>query len=554
MNIVVNFRKTKGINFLLLLVVLFLVISCDDSETGDKCNGVTCSAWEICSEDTGKCILKDGNCNEKSECSGDNQCVEHKCVNPCAEINCSGHGTCEVVNNVAVCNCTTDYQQSDDKLDCVSNVCINIDCSGHGNCIEFADAPLCNCDTDYVRGDDKISCTPKPQNCDPACDSWQECNDAQECVTKDGFCKDVNDCNDNQICNTGHRCEVPSTCDPACDDSWQVCNDAQECVTKDGFCKDVNDCIGEELCNDTHKCEVPSTCNPACDDSWQVCNDTQECVPKETFCDATTDCGAGNSCDDTTHKCIATCTPLCDNKACGDDGCNGSCGDCAAGSSCNDSFECVVDDPCAGVECNNGVCEVDGNDAVCLCENAYSGDSCDVCANDYHLFEENCVKTVPMGAVIITEFMANPDVDSDAKAEWIEIYNTSDNSIDLSVLKVYKNTTKYNVTFVGNTVIASHEYMLIARSTEAVLPTYDATSPFSLTNGGADISIVLNDMVLDVVTYTASTKAKSWQLDPSFLDWELNNEAEAWCLGTTTISDTNSDLGTPGLANIACPE
>jgi len=36
--------------------------------------------------------------------------------------------------------------------------------------------------------------------------------------------------------------------------------------------------------------------------------------------------------------------------------------------------------------------------------------------NGYHLFEENCVKTVPMGAVIITEFMANPNVASDSKA------------------------------------------------------------------------------------------------------------------------------------------
>ena len=96
--------------------------------------------------------------------------------------------------------------------------------------------------------------------------------------------------------------------------------------------------------------------------------------------------------------------------------------------------------------------------------------------------------------------------------------------------------------------------MLVARSTNALLPNYDATSPFSLTNGGAEISIRLNDITLDIITYTSSSKAKSWQLDPSFLDYELNDEAEAWCVGTTVISTTNSDLGTPRLPNIACPQ
>lgn len=46
-------------------------------------------------------------------------------------------------------------------------------------------------------------------------------------------------------------------------------------------------------------------------------------------------CGAGETCN-TQGQCVATntCTPSCDGRSCGDDGCGGTCGACAAGSTC----------------------------------------------------------------------------------------------------------------------------------------------------------------------------------------------------------------------------
>ncbi len=56
---------------------------------------------------------------------------------------------------------------------------------------------------------------------------------------------------------------------------------------------------------------------------------------------------------------ICGCQPLCDGRACGDDGCGGSCGECAANEACLGS-QCVCQPQCAGVECGpdgcGGVC------------------------------------------------------------------------------------------------------------------------------------------------------------------------------------------------------
>jgi hypothetical protein len=37
------------------------------------------------------------------------------------------------------------------------------------------------------------------------------------------------------------------------------------------------------------------------------------------------------------------------------------------------------------------------------------------------------------------------------------------------------------------------------------------------------------------------------------MDFELNDDNAAWCLGTTEISAENTDLGTPGTENLSCP-
>jgi len=50
-------------------------------------------------------------------------------------------------------------------------------------------------------------------------------------------------------------------------------------------------------------------------------------------------CGAGETC--TAGACVAACTPDCAGRACGDDGCGGSCGVCASGRMCDAAGACV---------------------------------------------------------------------------------------------------------------------------------------------------------------------------------------------------------------------
>ncbi len=71
-------------------------------------------------------------------------------IDLCAGITCTGHGTCAVTSaDVAICACDQDYHAQ--GLDCVSdlNPCDNIDCSLHGTCQVSGDTAWCDCDADY---------------------------------------------------------------------------------------------------------------------------------------------------------------------------------------------------------------------------------------------------------------------------------------------------------------------------------------------------------------------------------------------------------------------
>ena len=66
-------------------------------------------------------------------------------------------------------------------------------------------------------------------------------------------------------------------------------------------------------------------------------------------------CGVGKACDAATSQC-KPCTPSCTGKACGSDGCGGSCGNCGAGKTCNaTNNQCCVPS-CAGKTCGTDGC------------------------------------------------------------------------------------------------------------------------------------------------------------------------------------------------------
>lgn len=73
----------------------------------------------------------------------------------------------------------------------------------------------------------------------------------------------------------------------------------------------------------------------------------------ECFCDGAC-VELGDCCEDACALCGSCCVPQCDGRACGADGCGGSCGECPSGERC-DAWQCIAD-PCAGAA-NGAACD-----------------------------------------------------------------------------------------------------------------------------------------------------------------------------------------------------
>ncbi len=211
--------------------------------------------------------------------------------------------------------------------------------------------------------------------CEPVtCTSSKDCpgllicnGDSGQCVQ----CEVDQDCPDGETCGPDNACHVPISCDSdvACKLLDQVCDkDAGLCVD----CLDDAQCLAEEYCIESFclgdKCEggtkrcadaqTVETCQDngsgwtqeACNDGWYCADgDCLElaCPPGESWCEGGVayecsddglsiveedDCSeAGKACVD--GECL-DCTPDCNGKECGDDGCGGSCGECSDDMTC----------------------------------------------------------------------------------------------------------------------------------------------------------------------------------------------------------------------------
>lgn len=127
---------------------------------------------------------------------------------------------------------------------------------------------------------------------------WKACADpnAGSCAApgKNGAQNRCGQYDDNWKCN----------CDDACTQFGDCCADKDSvCVGSVGTCKDqCGQFLGKDVCNCDSECEGANDC---CPDYKELCDN-------------------GGSC-----------TPACDGKQCGPDGCGGNCGSCPGGSTCN---------------------------------------------------------------------------------------------------------------------------------------------------------------------------------------------------------------------------
>ncbi len=89
----------------------------------------------------------------------------------CKGIDCSGHGSCGVVDGQALCECLEGYTVSADGTKCLpgtTDPCRPYDCSSHGRChTDDQDQPYCECNTGYWPSADKLDCI--ENNCSVNC-------------------------------------------------------------------------------------------------------------------------------------------------------------------------------------------------------------------------------------------------------------------------------------------------------------------------------------------------------------------------------------------------
>jgi hypothetical protein len=134
-----------------------------------------------------------------------------------------------------------------------------------------------------------------------------------------------------------------------------------------------SDTVGTDT-NGGDNVQPDGACTPACtndDGSARACG--------PDGCGGTCGtCAAGQTCDANGACTGEVCTPACDGKVCGPDGCEGSCGSCATGQTC-DNGQCVNCTPA----CDGKTCGPDGCGGTCgTCPTGQvcnAGGTCDVC-------------------------------------------------------------------------------------------------------------------------------------------------------------------------------
>jgi len=222
-------------------------------------------------------------------------------------------------------------------------------------------------------------------------------------------------------------------------------------------------------------------------------------------------------------------------------------------------------DACDPPECGNSVQEPREE---CDDGNRKPGDGCSAeCREEFFA----------VGSVIVTEFLYDPVAVSDTAGEWVEVHNPGDTAIDLAGWELGDGASDRVVLDPGKgtTVIPPGGYLVLGRNGDpavngGVALDYVYGSGFSLRNDDqaavdgqprdADvIRLSWNGTVIDEVRYGFADRkfpkasGRSLQLDPGLLDWEFNDEAEAWCVALDTSPLPGGDFGTPGQPNPECP-
>lgn len=394
-----------------------------------------CEDFLTCDKSVGRCVCgSDDDCNSRLEpMAGESfVCRAGSCTNACrADLDCPcgaicDEGACSVgCRSAGDCcgdsTCEAGRCSIPGKGAKWSNCRWNMDCAS-GICSSAYPRGLC---VDKVVSKCSVGACPEGSACDavfspalaetvgvcaPGCRTDVDCRPGTSCIAtetpaggpSEKVCRPT--CSADAVCGPNALCDgATSTCQCKSDDACKVYGARATCGP--AGCSCVPDCAGRECgddgcggtcgsCDPAYTCSSGS-CAGSCgtDEPYVVCDGGSRCPPHST-CQPGNKCAcdpgfASETCEgERCSNCnwewtCAVCTPRCDGRQCGDDGCGGTCGTCGDGYDCDSRGQCTGS--CGGstpyVSCGGGsycpprsTCETGG---YCRCQPGYSPQKCD---------------------------------------------------------------------------------------------------------------------------------------------------------------------------------
>ncbi|MFC2143503.1 lamin tail domain-containing protein [Candidatus Aenigmatarchaeota archaeon] len=336
----------------------------------------------------------------------------------------------------------------------------------------------------------------------------------------------VND--DNVIDNTNNV--IDEDYDQIVDDDQDIDNtDIEENIDE---CENIQCPNSFEICPDdfVSSCEnicvdgQCSECGPDCSDhDVDVCEDVV-CFDSELECLDGYIASCENICVD---EYCTTCTPDCSEHTILEEACENECDN--EGATCSESNRVV----CANVD-----------DDECLEEVFFD---CEFGCEDGDCLEEiNQTQNETIDHIVFSKVYYDP-LGSEWDEEWVEIYNPTENGVDLTGWKIYDNSAS-PWGFDEGVVINPNDYLIIARDLVAFQNLYDCDPDFdsftkALHNDGDQL--ILKDDENQEIDFVAwenyvenwdinadggyVIKRTEWYDTDTFDDWESNQDPVPNC-------------------------